>query len=81
MGDIPTELATWAGYALSIIVGLAAYRTGLRVGARSAHAVWTQWTGIRAEELETHEFDRELRALRRDIGRPADAWPSREKED
>jgi hypothetical protein len=81
MGSISIDLVTWAGYALAILVGLVAYRVGWRAGARSAHSVWTEWTGIRAEELQTHKFDRELRALRRDIGRPADAWPDQEKED
>jgi hypothetical protein len=81
MGDISTELVTWGGYALTIVVGLVAYRMGLRSGTRSAHSVWTEWTGIQPEELQSHEFDRQLRNLRRDIGRPVDAWPEQEKED
>ena len=67
MGGIPVDLVGWAGYALAVVLGLAAYRLGLRAGAGSAHRVWTQWTGIHPVELHAHKFDRELRNLRRDI--------------
>jgi predicted N-acetyltransferase YhbS len=81
VGSISVDLIGLAGYVLTVVVGLAAYHAGLRAGARAAHRVWTNWTGISPEELQSHRFDRELRNLRRDIERPVDAWPEQGKED
>ncbi|MFB3883160.1 MAG: hypothetical protein ACE149_17970 [Armatimonadota bacterium] len=78
MGSIPLGLA---GYFLAILVGLAAYSLGRRSGAIAAHRLWADWTGIKPGELQSHKFDRELRSLRREIGRPADGWPEEGKED
>jgi hypothetical protein len=75
MGGTSIDFIGLTGYVLAVVIGFAAYRAGLRAGARAAHSIWTHWTGIRAEELLSHTFDRELRDLRRDIGRPVDAWP------
>ncbi len=81
MSGLPVDLVSLSGYGLAVIVAAAAYRVGLRAGARRAHHLWMTWTGVSPEELESHRFDRELRRLRRDIGRPADAWPEEGRED
>jgi hypothetical protein len=68
------------GCVVLIVVASAAYRAGRAAGAKAAHRYWTTWTGVRPEELESHHFDEQLRHLRRQIGRPADAWPERHEE-
>jgi hypothetical protein len=76
MNILPADLFSLAGYILSIVVAFAAYRFGFARGSRRAHHLWTEWTGITPTELVAREFDRALRRLRRDIGRPADSWPA-----
>lgn len=80
MGNLPSTILAFAGYLLALLVLLVAYRLGVAVGSRRAHRLWTQWTGISPAELHTRDFDRELRHLRREIGRPADHWSEQTRE-
>ena len=70
-----TTWPLWGGCALALIVGWLGYLLGRSRGATEADSRWTTWTGITAEELRDRVFDEQLRALRRQIGRPADGWP------
>ena len=81
MGNLPSTVLEFAGYLLALLVLLLAYRLGVAAGSRRAHRLWTQWTGISLAELHSRAFDRELRHLRREIGRPADPWPVQGQED
>jgi hypothetical protein len=81
MSNLPASLCTWLGCGLALFVAVLAYRLGSAVGARRAHRLWKDWTGISPGELRTRRFDRELRRLRRDIGRPTDEWPEQTRED
>ena len=77
MGNV---LAYGGCLALAAMVAVA-YWIGRRNGARDANRQWTIWTGIEAHELKSRQYDRELRELRRRIGRPADEWPEETRED
>ncbi len=81
MGNLLLTILAFAGYVLALLCALLAYRLGVAVGSRRAHRLWTEWTGIRPAELHTRAFDRELRHLRRAIGRQADPWPEQGRED
>jgi len=81
MGSLPLTILAFAGYVLALLCALLAYRVGVAVGSRRAHRLWTEWTGISPAELHSRAFDRELRQLRRAIGRPADPWPEQGRED
>ena len=70
-----TAWPLWGGCALALIVGWLGYRFGRSRGVTEADSRWTTWTGLTAEELRDRVFDEQLRALRRQIGRPADGWP------
>ena len=75
------NVLAYGAYPALIVIAALAYRAGRRRGARDANQLWSDWTGIAADELTRREFDRELRELRRRIGRPADSWPDQSRED
>ena len=70
-----TAWPLWGGCALALIVGWLGYLLGRSRGVTEADSRWTTWTGITPEELRGRVFDEQLRALRRQIDRPADGWP------
>jgi len=70
-----TAWPLWGGCALVLIAGWLGYLFGRSRSVSEVNLHWTKWTGITAEELRGRVFDEQLRALRRQIGRPADPWP------
>ncbi len=81
MKGLPVDLLALTGCVLAVLAAVAAYRVGFAAGSTRAHRLWAEWTGISPAELESHQFDKELRHLRRNIGRPVDPWPDQDRED
>ncbi|UCH34082.1 MAG: hypothetical protein JSV65_16240 [Armatimonadota bacterium] len=75
------DILTYGGYVIAVIVAMLAYHVGRARGANAANRWWENWLGVTADDLESHQFDRQLRDFRRHIGRPADEWPELARED